>query len=137
MQESSTKRGKILTQELKDKFDNWSLLCIEYTGLTSRQEEDLFARVQQGMALSNYEKQMASHTPWIALVKQLMAANRSLINLCVDTTRGRDFGNFANVVGMIFHHTKKHGHEALTLRVSSTLLEAELPAHCARYLRQR
>lgn len=117
VQEAYKRHGKILTQELKDKFDEWSLLCIEYTGLTNRQEEDLFARVQQGMALSNDEKQMAIRTPWITFIKQLMVTNKTLRELSPDPRRGKDFGNFASAISMIYHASQLTAGDTLPLRV--------------------
>lgn len=115
--EAQNRKGKILTKELKDRFDNWSLLCIEYEGLKQQQEEDLFARVQQGMALSNNEKQMASHTPWIKLVKEIMKANKEVTEICGDMKRGKDFGNIANVVVSAFYNGLRQGNEPLGLKV--------------------
>lgn len=117
--DAKNKKGRILTKELKDRFDNWSLLCIEYIGLKQQQEEDLFARVQQGMALSNNEKQMASHTPWIKLVKEIMKTYKLVTEICGDMKRGKDFGNIANVVVAAFYNDLKPGNEPLGLKVGS------------------
>lgn len=118
VREAKDRRGRILTQKLKDRFDNWSLLCIEYEGLNRQQEEDLFARVQQGMALSNNEKQMASHTPWIKLIKELMRTYKLVTEICGDLKRGKDFGNIAGVLAMVFYKDKRKGNEPLSLKVS-------------------
>lgn len=117
VQEAKNRKGRILTQELKDKFDNWSLLCIEYMGLKQKQEEDLFARVQQGMALSNFEKQMASHTPWTRLIKEVIKSYKLVAEICVDLKRGKDFGNVANVIAMMHYYDAKPESEPLSLRV--------------------
>lgn len=110
-------KGRLLTAEMKNRFDNASLLCIEYEGLNSKQEEDLFARVQQGMALSNYEKQMASHTPWTVLIKEIMKNNAQIANMCSDLKRGKDFGNVANVIAMIHYYNGRPEEDNLALQV--------------------
>ena len=117
------KNGKVLTASMKEQFDNWSLLCIEYTGLTPTQEEELFSRVQQGMALSNSERQMAGHTPWIRMIKELLTTYKEVVNICDGLKRGKDFGYTANVCVMVHYRHKLEDDEALTLKTSSAVTD--------------
>ncbi|KAI9838943.1 MAG: hypothetical protein M1819_004151 [Sarea resinae] len=55
---------RILPETIKAAFRNKRIVCYEYEKLTHEQEEDLFARVQKGMALNTAEMMRATTGPW-------------------------------------------------------------------------
>ena len=95
------RRAKWLPPELILKFHEKPLLVIEYQGLTRQQEEELFARVQQGMPLSAAEKSQAGQGPWHRFIRAIMNRYEDVATICVDNTRGRPFGRVASAIVML------------------------------------
>ncbi|CAG8464807.1 5133_t:CDS:10 [Funneliformis caledonium] len=74
----------------KEDFDNSELVCIEYYDLTILQEQEIFSRVQLGLALTTAEKLHRFTSPIAELAKNILEQYPS-INKIVDNKRGKPF----------------------------------------------
>src|SRR5579862_9131054 len=70
---------KILGNDFKNQFLAKELFCVEYINLTFKQQEDLFARVQKGMILTEAEKLKAQKGPWQDLALDIEKDFREII----------------------------------------------------------
>ncbi|KAI9682514.1 MAG: hypothetical protein M1829_000306 [Trizodia sp. TS-e1964] len=64
------RRTNVLTESQRDYFRDREFVVFEYSELEQADEEDLFARVQLGMALNEPEKLRAHSCAWQQLTKQ-------------------------------------------------------------------
>ncbi|TKA52202.1 hypothetical protein B0A49_12075 [Cryomyces minteri] len=60
----AARRRLILPEDVKRNFRSKTFVCYEFSNLSPKQEEDLFARVQLGVALTPAEKLQATDGPW-------------------------------------------------------------------------
>ncbi|KAF7981511.1 hypothetical protein HWV62_33073 [Athelia sp. TMB] len=101
-----TKR-KILPPQLKTKFANKQIVCVEYEGLSDDQERELFQRVQLGVALTPAERMQAIVGPWPTLIREfkdpLFSDEGFGTDLNLGTARGRDF----QCLAIIFYYLNK------------------------------
>ncbi|KAF8663365.1 hypothetical protein AX16_000941 [Volvariella volvacea WC 439] len=89
--------------QYKKEFSAKLITCVEYHGLTSGMERDIFQRVQLGMTLTAAEKLQAISSPWAEWIGELesrhVAVEGGLSHVLEwDTKRGRDFQNLAHLV---------------------------------------
>jgi hypothetical protein len=71
---------KILSNDFKNQFLAKELFCVEYNNLSFKQQEDLFARVQKGMILTEAEKLKAQKGPWQDLALDIEQDFREVVN---------------------------------------------------------
>lgn len=117
------KTGRWLTPELVYEFHRHSILVVEYAELSTRQEEELFARVQQGMALSAAEKTQAGQGPWHRLVRTIMRYYPRATGLCADNTRGKEFGRVSATLLMMRERADRADSSELTWKASSVAID--------------
>ncbi|KZF20883.1 hypothetical protein L228DRAFT_249713, partial [Xylona heveae TC161] len=60
---------RVLPESAKHQFRNKSVVCYEYQDMGREHEEDLFARVQEGVTLTAAEKLRATSGPWQSFIK--------------------------------------------------------------------
>ncbi|KAI9813538.1 MAG: hypothetical protein M1832_006269 [Thelocarpon impressellum] len=75
---------RILPNDVKAEFRQKSLVCYEFRGLSRSQEEDLFQRVQKGMALNYAEKFRATKGPWQELASLYKEDFKKVGKVCRD-----------------------------------------------------
>ncbi|KAI9887472.1 MAG: hypothetical protein M1823_000730 [Watsoniomyces obsoletus] len=91
---------RLLPEEARRHFSRRSLLCYEIENLERGQEEDLFARVQRGVALNEPEKLRASQGPWQELATQFESDFKSFINRS-SNKRSHGWGNILSCFSQI------------------------------------
>lgn len=100
----STKASKTeLPDAYKEIFKKKEITVVEYHGLESGYEREIFQRVQLGMTLTAAEKLQAISSPWADWISQLESKHVTIDDgladkLAWDTKRGRDFQNIAHMV---------------------------------------
>ncbi|KAI9755319.1 MAG: hypothetical protein M4579_004321 [Chaenotheca gracillima] len=78
---------KPLPDHIKAEFRSKELVCYEFKELAREQEEDLFARVQKGMVLSEAEKLKATAGPWQAYASMFEDHFKEVLALCMNNKR--------------------------------------------------
>lgn len=120
-------RRKTLPVDIQKDFLNKEFVTFEYTNLSPKQEEDLFARVQMGVPLSAAEKMRASTGPWQELARYYVDDFPTIYSLLKDRSRGKDFqltlACFSQIVE-VQHPTAADGIPAM--KTSHTALPALL-----------
>ena len=58
------KGRRVLPEHMKKIFRQKEFVCYEFKNLSSKQEEDLFGKVQMGVSLTPAEKMRATSGPW-------------------------------------------------------------------------
>ncbi|KAK0190164.1 hypothetical protein F5146DRAFT_1225077 [Armillaria mellea] len=87
-----TRFRTVLPQQLKSRFSNTQITCVEYDYLTQDQEREIFRRVQLGVAL----------TPAERLVQDFLASPKGLEgHVPWGKARGRDFLCVAQIIYLI------------------------------------
>ncbi|CUS09422.1 unnamed protein product [Tuber aestivum] len=82
----------ILSEDIKARFLQTDILCVEYDSLGPEQEEDLFSRVQLGVPLTPAEKLRASTGEWQTLASEIEKDYANLMKCrTVDNKRARCF----------------------------------------------
>ena len=84
-------RKRVLDEATRKQFLAKELVSIEFTGLSLKQEEELFARVQMGVPLSLAEKMRASRGPWQELARLFVDDFPVVYSLLKDPVRAKDF----------------------------------------------
>ncbi|KNC98446.1 uncharacterized protein SPPG_06150 [Spizellomyces punctatus DAOM BR117] len=75
------KKGSVLTAAERHSFETKLLTCVEYRGLNEEQEQEIFRRVQLGVALTTAEKMFARPGPVADFVRKLMEQYKDLCSL--------------------------------------------------------
>ncbi|KAK0449437.1 hypothetical protein EV421DRAFT_1781911 [Armillaria borealis] len=95
----------LLPPQLKSRFSNKQITCVEYDDLTHDQEREIFRRVQLGVALTPAERLQAingSYPMLIREVKDRLSSPSGLEGyLPWGNSRGRDFMCLAQIVYLI------------------------------------
>ncbi|KAL0573593.1 hypothetical protein V5O48_008370 [Marasmius crinis-equi] len=97
------KGRKEMSKADKSEFESQQIPCVEYDDLTEDQEREIFARVQNGMALTPAERMQAFNGPYAALIRELARVVSRIFaeSLSWGKMRGRDFQSVASVVFLI------------------------------------
>ncbi|KAF2499427.1 hypothetical protein BU16DRAFT_578999 [Lophium mytilinum] len=117
-------RRRVLPQRVKEQFQNKEIVCFEYPSLSRQQEEDLFARVQLGMALTPAEKMRATNGPWQEFARMFEEDFRPIMKLLTAQTQARS-GGFRLFLGCfsqileVQHPTNANGIPVLKTSVSA------------------
>ncbi|KAL2354570.1 hypothetical protein BJ546DRAFT_843645, partial [Cryomyces antarcticus] len=96
----ATRRRLILPEDVKRNFRAKTFVCYEFSNLSPKQEEDLFARVQLGVALTPAEKLQAMDGPWQKLARLFERDFEDVVNL-TSTDRAGGFQRFLECFNMI------------------------------------
>ncbi|SJL14921.1 uncharacterized protein ARMOST_18397 [Armillaria ostoyae] len=100
-----TRSRTVLPQQLKSRFSNTQITCVEYDYLTQDQEREIFRRVQLGVALTPAERLQAITGPLASLVRgvqDLLASPEGLEgHVPWGKARGRDFLCVAQIIYLI------------------------------------
>ncbi|KAK0226775.1 hypothetical protein EDD85DRAFT_777452, partial [Armillaria nabsnona] len=100
-----TRSRTVLPQQLKSRFSNTQITCVEYDYLTQDQEREIFRRVQLGVALTPAERLQAITGPLASLVRgvqDLLASPSGLEgHVPWGKARGRDFLCVAQIIYLI------------------------------------
>ncbi|KAK0432456.1 hypothetical protein EV421DRAFT_1502172 [Armillaria borealis] len=100
-----TRSRTVLPQQLKSRFSNTQITCVEYDYLTQDQEREIFRRVQLGVALTPAERLQAITGPLASLVRgvqDLLASPAGLEgHVPWGKARGRDFLCVAQIIYLI------------------------------------
>ncbi len=88
---TNSQQKQVLSEDTKNMFLAKEFVSIEFSDLSSQQEEDLFARVQMGIQLSAAEKMRATTGPWQELAKLFVNDFPAVYLLMKDRNRGKDF----------------------------------------------
>ncbi|KAK0459976.1 uncharacterized protein EV420DRAFT_1534249 [Desarmillaria tabescens] len=100
-----TSSRTLLPPQLKSRFSNKQITCVEYDDLTHDQEREIFRRVQLGVALTPAERLQAingSYPMLIREVKERLSSPSGLEGyLPWGNSRGRDFMCLAQIVYLI------------------------------------
>ncbi|KAI8825036.1 uncharacterized protein EV422DRAFT_242975 [Fimicolochytrium jonesii] len=67
----SSARSRRMTADERKEFDKKEIMCVEYRSLTDDQEQEIFRRVQLGVALTTAEKMWAVPGPLADLARDL------------------------------------------------------------------
>ncbi|RIB13758.1 hypothetical protein C2G38_2018985 [Gigaspora rosea] len=89
-----------LTEAERELFDCSELLCVEYYDLTLHQEQEIFSRVQLGVALTPAEKLQAISSPMADFAHTIYTQHPS-ISAIMDTKRARPFQLITQSLHMI------------------------------------
>ncbi|KAG7444196.1 uncharacterized protein BT62DRAFT_900608, partial [Guyanagaster necrorhizus] len=95
----------LLPSQLKSRFSNKQITCVEYDDLTYDQEREIFRRVQLGVALTPAERLQAINGSYPILIREIKDRLSSPSGLegylPWGNSRGRDFMCLAQVVYLI------------------------------------
>ncbi|KAI8820813.1 uncharacterized protein EV422DRAFT_530278 [Fimicolochytrium jonesii] len=83
-------KNRVMTELERKEFKSKILTCVEYRQLSEEQEQEIFRRVQLGMALSTAEKLFANPGPLADFVRELMDTFKDLCSM-VDSKRKVSF----------------------------------------------
>ncbi|CAJ0899065.1 3279_t:CDS:2 [Entrophospora sp. SA101] len=97
---------KSLTEPERELFDCSELLCVEYYDLSLQQEQEIFSRVQLGVALTPAEKLQAISSPMADFAHSIFSKYPS-ISLIMDTKRARPFQLITQSLHMIENEPEK------------------------------
>ncbi|RGB40176.1 hypothetical protein C1646_753657 [Rhizophagus diaphanus] len=89
-----------LTEAEREKFECIELFCVEYYDLTFQQEQEIFSRVQLGVALTPAEKLQAIGSPIADFVHEIHNQYSSL-SLIMDNKRAQPFQLITQSLHMI------------------------------------
>ncbi|CAG8554356.1 9221_t:CDS:2 [Acaulospora morrowiae] len=95
-----------LTEAERELFDCSELLCVEYYDLTLHQEQEIFSRVQLGVALTPAEKLQAISSPMADFAHTIYTQHPS-ISAIMDTKRARPFQLITQSLHMIEYEPDK------------------------------
>ncbi|RDB22009.1 hypothetical protein Hypma_011065 [Hypsizygus marmoreus] len=101
----SGKRGKLMSEAQRNRFNDSSFVCVEYNTLNVSEEREIFQRVQLGVALSPAERLKAINGSYADLVRKMensLPPNFKHL-LGWDNAKGRDFLVLARLVYIIDH----------------------------------
>ncbi|KAK0440452.1 uncharacterized protein EV420DRAFT_1132240 [Desarmillaria tabescens] len=100
-----TRSRTILPMQLKSRFSNTQITCVEYDDLTQDQEREIFRRVQLGVALTPAERLQAITGPLASLIREVqdkLASPEGLEgHVPWGKARGRDFLCVAQIIYLI------------------------------------
>ncbi|KAK0440457.1 uncharacterized protein EV420DRAFT_1315868, partial [Desarmillaria tabescens] len=100
-----TRSRTILPTQLKSRFSNTQITCVEYDDLTQDQEREIFRRVQLGVALTPAERLQAITGPLASLIREVqdkLASPEGLEgHVPWGKARGRDFLCVAQIIYLI------------------------------------
>ncbi|KAH8981110.1 hypothetical protein EDB86DRAFT_3107326 [Lactarius hatsudake] len=95
----------LLPKTLQQAFANKQIVCVEYDGLTSEQEREIFQRVQLGVALTPAERMQAISGPWPNFIReiqsQVLGDDGFGHSFEWGRARGKDFHGLASIVYLI------------------------------------
>ncbi|CAJ0913874.1 8032_t:CDS:2 [Entrophospora sp. SA101] len=97
---------KTLSEPERELFDCSELLCVEYYDLSLQQEQEIFSRVQLGVALTPAEKLQAISSPMADFAHSIFSKYPS-ISLIMDTKRARPFQLITQSLHMIENEPEK------------------------------
>ncbi|CAB4404778.1 unnamed protein product [Rhizophagus irregularis] len=109
-----------LTEAEREIFDCSELLCVEYYDLSLQQEQEIFSRVQLGVALTPAEKLQAISSPMSDFVHAVYNKYSTLSSI-VDNKRARPFQLIAQSLHMI--ETKPEKFNATPITIAKYLKE--------------
>ncbi|KAF9530836.1 hypothetical protein CPB83DRAFT_892460 [Crepidotus variabilis] len=123
------KGRKLLGEVYQNKFKNTQIACVEYSGLGSQHEREMFQRVQLGVSLGPADRLVAINGPWADMVRAL----RSRINktagfegyLDWGKARGKDFQALAHIVYLSLNGTSPRKAEPTPNRIESFLASSD------------
>ncbi|CAH1758272.1 16552_t:CDS:2 [Entrophospora sp. SA101] len=98
----NTNGKKALSEAERELFDCSELLCVEYYDLSLQQEQEIFSRVQLGVALTPAEKLQAISSPMADYAHSIFIKYPQ-ISLIMDTKRARPFQLITQSLHMIEH----------------------------------
>ncbi|KZS90804.1 hypothetical protein SISNIDRAFT_468310 [Sistotremastrum niveocremeum HHB9708] len=90
------KKQLLLPKELRKRFEDKQVACVEYTDLGETNEREIFQRVQLGVALTVSEKLQALSSPWVNMVRDVVSRYVQPENMLggaidFDNSRSKDF----------------------------------------------
>lgn len=98
---TASSRIQKIPEDVKRRFEDTELLCIEYTGLTRADQEELFSRVQKGVPLRPSEKMQATTGPLQDFARELIREYPVVRTLLENPGRALDFHLTVAVMLMI------------------------------------
>ncbi|CAG8459402.1 4558_t:CDS:2 [Ambispora gerdemannii] len=98
--QSKNGRSRTLSQLEREMFGGSGFICVEYSNLTLKQEQEIFGRVQFGMTLTSAEKLKAISSPVSEYAHQIFSTYPSLARI-VDARRDRAFQLIVQSLHMI------------------------------------
>ncbi|BFZ54094.1 hypothetical protein PYCC9005_001126 [Savitreella phatthalungensis] len=104
--DAANKQGKLLTKAMLKEFRAKTFMVVVYKELQPAQEEELFARFQQGMPLTHAERVQACSGPWNKLVDCLLKEYPTSTVLTFTQTRGNRFGHLIQAVIVCWEYAK-------------------------------
>ncbi|CAG8452303.1 6762_t:CDS:2 [Paraglomus occultum] len=99
---SVSSNSRCLSDAERELFDCSELVCVEYYDLTLAQEQEIFSRVQLGVALTAAEKLQAISSPMADFAHNLYSTYPTLATI-IDTRRGRPFQLITQSLHQIEH----------------------------------
>ncbi|ORX90283.1 hypothetical protein K493DRAFT_288269 [Basidiobolus meristosporus CBS 931.73] len=105
-EDPTVSRRHVLTEREREDFRYSELICVEYYGLTMEQENEIFSRVQMGVALTAAEKLQAVATPMAQFVRTLLDEYPRVLEI-MDNRRARPYLLAAQTIHMIYYEPMK------------------------------
>ncbi|KAJ3154961.1 hypothetical protein HDU86_004480 [Geranomyces michiganensis] len=93
----TTKKVRVMTPEEQREFGDMQMICVQYRGISFEQEQEIFRRVQLGVALSTSERLFAKGGPLADYIRELMVKHEDLLGR-IETRRKLGF----TVLGQIY-----------------------------------
>ncbi|KAF8885193.1 hypothetical protein BD779DRAFT_695327 [Infundibulicybe gibba] len=129
-----SKAFKLLQQNLKSRFDNKQIVCVEYDDITHEQEREIFQRVQMGVSLTPAERMKALNGAYATMIRDAQAKIDSedgfSTHLNWENSRGRDFQTIAQILYTI--DEKKEPTLARLERYMAAHIHDDVPVELAR-----
>ncbi|KAI8914857.1 hypothetical protein DFJ77DRAFT_37325 [Powellomyces hirtus] len=101
-----SKRGRIMDRSERDEFNKKFQICVQYRGLNEEQEQEIFRRVQLGVALSTAERLFARPGPLADFARELVKTYDELLSI-FDAKRKLGFQVLVQVILVIWYKPDK------------------------------
>ncbi|KAJ3176413.1 hypothetical protein HDU87_005282 [Geranomyces variabilis] len=93
----TTAKVRVMTSQEQKEFGEMQMICVQYRGISFEQEQEIFRRVQLGVALSISERLFAKGGPLADFIRELMIKHEDLLGR-IETRRKLGF----TILGQIF-----------------------------------
>ncbi|GBB85338.1 hypothetical protein RclHR1_01190014 [Rhizophagus clarus] len=104
-----------LTEAERELFECSEFICVEYYDLTLQQEQEIFSRVQLGVALTPAERLQAISSPMADFVHEIHSQYSMTLSLIMDNKRARPFQLIIQSLHMIETEPEKFNATPITI----------------------
>ncbi|ORY07070.1 hypothetical protein K493DRAFT_295645 [Basidiobolus meristosporus CBS 931.73] len=131
-------RKYVLSEREREDFRYSELICVEYYGLTMEQENEIFSRVQMGVALTTAEKLQAVATPIAQFIRTVLDEHPRVLEI-MDNRRARPYLLAAQTVHMIYYEPVKMQSSSINIEKflrSNVHIDSEFRTKCMETFRK-